>query len=295
MLSLLSISWAAVFFALPQYNRFKHASSLVKILAIGQSYFLIIFAFVILAAAPSFGNKPECNPQIIIVIFFAPIKLFNKARIAGLVLLSLVTLAYTGLLYNDYYNGRPSKINNVEASGAPGEAETISGPISATQTANLPPHRGCPTTTDNQPSQSHRPTIPERTRANGKFDGRIVVTVVVIIIFSIAAIVNTELLRIMNKIQLQDTSWGFGQASVLFRSSCIALGLKRYIFQILPMFLTFLPLASAIQVFREHGLSPRTSHGRKKRKRRIIMTRLAPSVVSEGQDTTRSEGTISIV
>jgi hypothetical protein len=234
VLSLLSISWAAVFFALPQYNRFKHASSLVKILAIGQSYFLIIFAFVILAASPSFGNKPECNRQIIIVIFFAPIKLFNKARIAGLVLLSLVTLAYTGLLYNDYYNGRPSKINNVEVSGAPGEAENISGPISATQTAQPPPHRGCPIITDNQPSQSHRPTISERTRANGKFNGRIVVTVVVIILFSIAAIVNTELLRIMNRIQLQDTAWGFGQASVLLRSSGVSMGLKRYIFRSCP-------------------------------------------------------------
>ena len=229
MLSLLCISWAAVFFALPQYNRFKHASSLVKILAIGQSYFLIIFAFVVLAAAPSFGNKPECNHQIIIVIFFAPIKLFNKARIAGLVLLSLVTVAYTGLLYNDYCNGRPSGINDVEASRVSGEVKDTSGPSSATQTSEPPPHRGCPNTPDNQPSQPHRSTVPERTRANSKFDGRIVVTVVVIIIFSIAAIVNTELLRIKNRIQLQDTAWGFGQASVLLRSSCVTMGLRRQI------------------------------------------------------------------
>ena len=203
---------------MPQYNRFKQASTLVKILAIGQSYFLIIFAFTILAASPSFGSSPRCNAQMIIVIFFVPIK-FNRARTAGLVLLSVATLMYTGMLINDYNSGHKKHakvnptVNDPSALGGSKDVNFLNG-VQVIEMPQLSHRRGTTATAEMKlsPSLAHRSTVSDRGREERKFDGRIVVLLIVIISFSTASIVNTELLRIKNKIQ-GNGGWGFGQVS----------------------------------------------------------------------------------
>jgi len=216
--------------------------------------------------SPSFGSSPECNAQMISVIFFVPIK-FNRARTAGLVLLSVATLMYTGMLINDYNSGHKkhakadptgNTVNDLSALGGSKDVNILNG-VQVIQMPQLPHRRGTSATAEMKLSPSHRLAFSDRGREERKFDGRIVVLLIVIISFSTASIINTELLRIKNKIQGHG-GWGFGQ--------------------ILPMFLTFLPFANTIQVFRKHGLSPRTPHGRRKQKR-TILSRVSTTVGSE--------------
>ena len=209
VLYLLSLSWVAVFFALPQYNRFKHANSIVKVLAIGQSYFLIAFGYTVLSAAPSFGNIATCNNTIVVSIF-APFKLLNSGRTLFLVALSLATVGYTLLLINDYRNARPAGTNaTVQADD--GDSTRVMDSSSSVQMGSLSSRTPSTTT-----SKSHHPppsnlTISGSQRVAVKVDGRIVVTIILILTFSVLAIVNTELLRTYNKTESQDGSWGFGQ------------------------------------------------------------------------------------
>ncbi|EPQ51727.1 hypothetical protein GLOTRDRAFT_117755 [Gloeophyllum trabeum ATCC 11539] len=101
VLYLLSPSWAAIFFTMPQYNRHKKSEPIVKVLAIVQSYLLFACAFAILGNASTFGSSPECNSHLVFVIF-RPFHVLNAGRNAFLVLLSIVALIYTVLLYCDY-------------------------------------------------------------------------------------------------------------------------------------------------------------------------------------------------
>ncbi|TFK46503.1 hypothetical protein OE88DRAFT_896385 [Heliocybe sulcata] len=101
VLYLLTPSWAAIFFTMPQYNRHKRSGSIIKYLAILQSYLIFACAFAVLRYAPTFGTEVECNKDLVFVIF-KPFKVLYAGRNAFLVLLAIVTLAYTVLLYLDY-------------------------------------------------------------------------------------------------------------------------------------------------------------------------------------------------
>jgi hypothetical protein len=157
---------------------------------------------------------------MIIVILFVPVKRLDRARIAGLVLLSVAALAYTGILINDYNSGderhgaRTNTVND-SSTGGGGVSEDVN--VCTNGVIQIPHRRGTSATAEMKHSLSppHRSTTSDRGREKRKFDGRIVVTLIVIMIFSTASIVNTELLRIKNGIKFQDDDWSFGQVSEL--------------------------------------------------------------------------------
>ncbi|KZT24781.1 hypothetical protein NEOLEDRAFT_1093604 [Neolentinus lepideus HHB14362 ss-1] len=101
VLYLLTPSWTAIFFTMPQYNRHRKSGAIVKYLAILQSYLVFACAFAILTKAESFGSDPQCNKDLVFVIF-RPFRVLYAGRNAFLVLLSLCTLFYTVMLYSDY-------------------------------------------------------------------------------------------------------------------------------------------------------------------------------------------------
>ncbi|EIN08101.1 hypothetical protein PUNSTDRAFT_135616 [Punctularia strigosozonata HHB-11173 SS5] len=98
---LLTGSWFAIFFALPQYNRYKKSDKWVKLLAVGQSYVVFVTVLSIFGTSPVFGNDHECNDRRSVVIF-APFDAVTKGRIAGLALYGALALFYTILVWNDY-------------------------------------------------------------------------------------------------------------------------------------------------------------------------------------------------
>lgn len=92
---LLTLSWLTVFIGLPHYTRFKRSDSSIKFLAVVQSYVCFVTGFVILTRAPTFGSDKECNSSVRAALF-GPFKLLDGGRIAYLVILSVITAAYTG-------------------------------------------------------------------------------------------------------------------------------------------------------------------------------------------------------
>jgi hypothetical protein len=193
---------------MPHYNRFKNANTMLKYLAVGQSYFLIAFGFAILVAAPSFGSTPECNANIYVSIF-APIKLLSKARILGLVFIGIVTVVHTALLVNDYrdiFGKTPDSVIHIDV-GQTRDGHVIKLlPLSTSTTGSALPPSPRPSHTTSNVS-----TFSELQPPHVKICGRICIHIGIILVFSILAIVNTELLRTYNKIHRQDGSWGFGQ------------------------------------------------------------------------------------
>ena len=98
------MSWAAVFFSLPSYNRFRKSDRTLKYLSILQSYVLFAFAFAVLVQAPSptFGNSPICNSSARVAIF-RPFRILPVGRILALIGMSLVIFFYSALTIIDYY------------------------------------------------------------------------------------------------------------------------------------------------------------------------------------------------
>ena len=184
-----------------------------------QSYVVLGADFAIIVAAPHFGTRPECNSTIIAVIL-RPF-LFHKARTALLVVLSVVTAAYTALIVYDY------RVAGDYSPTAPPMDHDIVLPANG--------HGSRRDRTQIQPFADHRQ--PEtRHRQPSRFDGRIFVTVFLIIGFSVVVITNTELLINKNRVK-DDQRWSFGQ--------------------ILPLFLTILTISNTIKAFGHHGFGPK--------------------------------------
>lgn len=103
VLYLLTLSWAAVFFSLPSYNRFRKSDRTLKYLSIVQSYILFGFAFAVLVKANSgFGSMPICNVGARVAIF-RPFNILPVGRILALVAMSIVIAIYSTLTAVDYY------------------------------------------------------------------------------------------------------------------------------------------------------------------------------------------------
>jgi hypothetical protein len=99
---LLALSWAAVFFSLPTYNRFIKSDKTLQVLSIIQSYILFAYAIAILIKAETFGPSYCCN-ETARVALFRPFSALHAGRIVGWVVVVLVVVIYTGLSVYDYW------------------------------------------------------------------------------------------------------------------------------------------------------------------------------------------------
>ena len=98
---LLSLSWAAVFFSLPSYNRFVKSDRTLQYLSIVQSYVLFAFALSILIKAKAFGSNPECNANAVVVLYHE-FNALHQGRIVAWIFVILVIVIYTFLTISDY-------------------------------------------------------------------------------------------------------------------------------------------------------------------------------------------------
>jgi hypothetical protein len=206
-----------------------------------QSYVVIGTAFAIVIAAPHFGTNPGCNDAISAVIF-APFP-FHKGRVAFLIALSLVTAIYTAVIAYDY-----RVAGDYSPKAPPIEIPVLHITVGVEGTTDATTH------TIFQLRSSHNrvqgETRPQRRFSarsfhSPRFDGRIFVTVSLIVIFSVVGIVNTELLIDHNlRIITNDgEKWSFGQ--------------------ILPLFLAILSMSNTIKAFVAHGCGPKPRRGKR--------------------------------
>jgi hypothetical protein len=98
---LLTCSWFAIFFALPQYNRYKKSDKGVKLLAVAQSYIVFATILAIYGTAPRFGSDRDCNSDRSMVLF-GPFDAVSKGRKVGLALYLALVVGYTIMVWHDY-------------------------------------------------------------------------------------------------------------------------------------------------------------------------------------------------
>lgn len=99
---LLAMSWAAVFFTIPTYNRFVKSDTTLKVLSVFQSYLLFGFALALLTKAETFGVHHECNENAVAVVFFR-FSALRTGRILGWIFVTIVIVIYTMMTFYDYH------------------------------------------------------------------------------------------------------------------------------------------------------------------------------------------------
>ncbi|EGN97384.1 hypothetical protein SERLA73DRAFT_153796 [Serpula lacrymans var. lacrymans S7.3] len=189
----------------------------------------MVFAcgFSILATIDNFGMQPQCN-RVLVVAIFGRFSLFDKGRTVFLVALSVATILYTGFTINDYCALIFGRCQCSRRHGRTQRNSSNGLAPSFFDRFHIPQNNAKP----------NIPAFPVIHHAN--VDGRVVLTVIVIFIISALCILNTELLRHYNHIGPEDESWAFGQ--------------------ILPMFLTLLPLVNTVRAFKEYGFGTKHNH-----------------------------------
>ncbi|KIJ45961.1 hypothetical protein M422DRAFT_46535 [Sphaerobolus stellatus SS14] len=242
---LLVLAWMALTACLPSCNHFQikdqgtdNSVSMLKLVSVVQSYLLFALALVLLIQTPSFGSYPECNQNAVAVIF-GPFKVFKAGRIVGGIVMGIVILLYSAVTILDYIpQKQKDQVKEIWINRRRPQIFKFnmnSQPTSNTETRRPRPAR--------QQSQLARINVQSPLQRQDKqrhyvnFSGEIVSKLFMIIFFWAIAVVNTELLIRFNHFAQPDGSqsiWQFGQ--------------------ILPLFLLVLPLASAVNAFKKHGL-----------------------------------------
>jgi hypothetical protein len=224
---LLTGSWLAVFIALPRYNRYRNSSTVVKLLAVVQSYLVLIIILAILGASPTFGSDRACNHDRRYVIF-GPMNAVHAGRKVGLTLYSILTIAYTIVTYHDYKHARVLRRlflgTRRDAAGhldSPlRQSSSDNGPMTVLNSATQQVTRNAASRIGER-EQRHslrvRATTAKVKRAATNpglkpgIDGRILLYFILIVVGSALVIANTELLRHFNHPDDTDQNWSFGQ------------------------------------------------------------------------------------
>ncbi len=105
---LLAMSWVTVFFSLPSFHRFPAGTKALKLLSVMQSYLIFAFSLVILITAEKFGNRSECNP-IAVVVLFQPFSALKPGRIIGWIVIIGVATMYTIITAIEYLPPPPKQ------------------------------------------------------------------------------------------------------------------------------------------------------------------------------------------
>jgi hypothetical protein len=75
-----------------------------------QSYLFFAFALTLLIKAKSFGNRPECN-QNAVVVLFRPFPALTSGRIVGWIIIIFISVAYTFITIKDLTASHRKKLN----------------------------------------------------------------------------------------------------------------------------------------------------------------------------------------
>ncbi|PVF99844.1 hypothetical protein CPB86DRAFT_872278 [Serendipita vermifera] len=233
---LLYLSWICVYFSMPSRKGFPA----LKCYSVFQSYLFFAFALTLLIKAKSFGNKPECNPNAVVVLF-RPFPALTSGRIVGWLIIVSIIAAYTFITVKDLTASQRKKFN-LSYKVFKFRKSTEKPDVEATAEGVKPP----PTTIDNDNNmdfielgitpqfkvQSQKYVIP--------IDWKLLLKLIVVTILWSLSVMNTELLIVWSHFESADdsrSSWQFGQ--------------------LLPLFLVVIPFVNMVSCFRKkHGLRP---------------------------------------
>ncbi|KAJ7208569.1 hypothetical protein GGX14DRAFT_365295 [Mycena pura] len=223
---LLSMSWITVVFSLASCSRLYGGTTTLQLVSILQSYVIMAFTCVVVAQAPSFGQSPDCNQDAVAVIF-GPFSALKSGRIAGGTIVGLVVIGYTIMTIRDYRALKNKTKGKVQESSDP-------TPDSKSEASARPKFKEFPISSG--PLDPIRAGLQKRRRR--LIDGQLLFVLLCIAMFWIFFVLNTELVIRRNQPTQADSglSWQFGQ--------------------ILPVFLTFLPLINMISAFKKFGIKP---------------------------------------
>lgn len=265
---ILTMSWTTVFFSLPSFHRFPDRTKSLKLLSILQSYLIFAFVLILLFHARTFGNRVECNPRAVMVIF-RPFSAVKASRILEIIIVLVVAL-YTSMTAIDYlpprlkrfkqWFGRHRRLSqdDLEATRPiENDSTQISNAIIrdiniVSRHVSRPVSLPC-TIVDNTWMID---VLLESPIYDLNISGELCMKLVVILILWAVTVMNTELLILWNHLK-QDpsaqTPWQFGQVCMraLLDPSLTSK------FQVLPMFLLIQPFLSLVSTFTKYKLSPR--------------------------------------
>ncbi|KAJ7440309.1 hypothetical protein B0H11DRAFT_546261 [Mycena galericulata] len=230
MIYLLSMGWITVITALASCSRLSGDKNILQLVSVIQSYVVMAFAFAVLAKATNFGEDAECNQEAIAVIF-RPFSALRHGRIFGWCIIGLMFVVYTIMTVMDYTARIKQKLQKQEAPD---------------QSTSLPPSvRPEPQTfkLSDKPLPAAGTATPKRQAtyygtATPLVHRQMLVIIFFILILWAFLVLNTELIVRWYQPTRDDSAsnWQFGQ--------------------ILPMFLTLLPLINMISAFNQFGIKP---------------------------------------
>ncbi|KLO17533.1 hypothetical protein SCHPADRAFT_994226 [Schizopora paradoxa] len=286
---LLAMSWVAVFFSLPSYNRFIKSDNVLKYLSVFQSYLLFAFALAILVKGDSFGSSPECNSEALVVIF-RPFSAIHGGRVVGWITVSIALLFYTFLTVSDYLptakkeweklrdfairlRNKKGKDANAVPSSPPGAPEKDNSTAIGSHGQDLEANQNRPRSSNMSgipssnissaanPSSttSEKPRRKKKKKSKSKSDNEEAennkatfdLGISGTLIIEIAVILLLWSLAVMNT-----------ELLIRWNSFSPSDGSQWQFGQVLPMFLIVLPLINLVKAFKEYKLH-RRSHRRK--------------------------------
>ncbi|KAF7355822.1 hypothetical protein MVEN_00910400 [Mycena venus] len=233
MLYLLSMGWITVVTALASCNRLSDDTNILQLVSVIQSYVIISFAFAVVAKAASFGENADCNQEAVAVIF-RPFSALRHGRIFGWCIIGFIFATYTMITFRDYTARiremvRGRRVSHNESASPPSVGQ---GPILGQyfkHSASPVPGVG-PLAPKRQSTYYGIPTA--------LVDNQLLVIIFFILVIWAFLVLNTELTIRWYRPTQNDavTNWQFGQ--------------------MLPMFLTLLPLINMISAFNKFGIKP---------------------------------------
>ncbi|KAJ7919430.1 hypothetical protein B0H13DRAFT_1988876, partial [Mycena leptocephala] len=206
--------------------RLSNETNILQLISVIQSYVIMVFAFAVLAKAPSFGENADCNQEAVAVIF-RPFSALRHGRIFGWCTIGLMFVTYTITTARDYLAKIKDKKKKKKSQRSQNESKSPQSIFKYSDTAA----RAAGPSTLNRATTSYGP-------ATAFVDHQLLVILFLILIIWVFLVLNTELIIRFYPPTEDDsvTNWQFGQ--------------------ILPMFLPVLPFINMVSAFKEFGLKP---------------------------------------
>ncbi|PVF96966.1 hypothetical protein CPB86DRAFT_786453 [Serendipita vermifera] len=231
---LLCLSWICVYFSMPFGKGFKALKGCFVL----QSYLFFAFAFTLLAKGKSFGSRPECNPNAVVVLF-RPFPALTSGRIVGWILVTSLFLVYTFITVKDVVLRQKRPLSIVLK-----VFRLQSRPKSTSTEAVRPLSEKIENTNDTDPNILEQGAPPLGTVYSQKYsmpiDWKLLLKMILITILWALGVMNTELLIVWSRFERVEEArspWQFGQ--------------------LLPVFLVIIPLVNMVSCFyRKNGLRP---------------------------------------
>ncbi|KAJ7602559.1 hypothetical protein DFH06DRAFT_1488646 [Mycena polygramma] len=231
---LLSMGWITVIASLASCNRLSEETKILQLASVAQSYTVIAFALAVLVQGSRFGQTPpECSRAAVAVIF-RPFSASTSGRILGWIVVGLMVLGYTVMTARDY---TARAIRTIRAKAVSRQEVVDPAPLRPVDQQRPSRTEFTDYTVPEDPAPVQRQSTHYGT-PRALVDGRLLFMLMFITVFWAFFVLNTELVIRWNQPTeaASGSNWQFGQ--------------------ILPMFLTVLPLINMVNAFSEFGIKP---------------------------------------